>query len=369
MSVKRLPNGRYKARVRLPDGREISRTCDLKRDADEWADAQRTDMRRGTWVDPRLGRQTFLAFADEWAAVQDGWKQGTRDVWPFVRARLEPDLGGLPLAAVDQLALKRLRAKLADRYATETVRHTMTYAGMILRAAYVSRRIGHDPTAGLRERRRRADDTGRVGPDQIPSRAEAQAILAAAPDRFRAAIALGFAGLRVGEVLAMTADRVDLAHRRVTVDRQVQRYAGRLQLTTPKAEKVRIITVPGFVAVDLRRHLRDHQGDGVLFRPARGAPLMRRDSFYVTGWRLALVAAGLDERRYRFHACRHWCASTLLADGAPLSAVAAHLGDTVQTVSQIYVHWLRDEPDVPAAVLDRAMAPENPAASTRPGGS
>jgi hypothetical protein len=61
----------------------------------------------------------------------------------------------------------------------------------------------------------------------------------------------------VGEVLGMTADRVELERRRVTVDRQMQRYGGRLVLTTPKAEKVRTITVPSLVAVELRRRVRD----------------------------------------------------------------------------------------------------------------
>jgi len=37
--------------------------------------------------------------------------------------------------------------------------------------------------------------------------------------------------------------------------------------------------------------------------------------------------------------------------------VAGHLGDAVETVSRVYAHWLRDDRDVPAAVLDRVLAP------------
>jgi integrase len=58
-----------------------------------------------------------------------------------------------------------------------------------------------------------------------------------------------------------------------------------------------------------------------------------------------------------FHSLRHFCASTLLAEGAPITAVAGHLGDTVETVSRTYAHWLRDDRDVPADVLDRVLAP------------
>ena len=46
--------------------------------------------------------------------------------------------------------------------------------------------------------------------------------------------------------------------------------------------------------------------------------------------------------------------------GAPLAAVAGHLGDTVETVSRISVHWLRDDREVPASVLDRVLAPVSP---------
>lgn len=158
-------------------------------------------------------------------------------------------------------------------------------------------------------------------------------------------MALGLAGLRIGETLGMAADRTAVDRREVTVDQQAQPLTGRgMVLTTPKAERCRTIKVPGLVAVELRRHLRDHPE--------------------------ALAAAGLGPEagegdddppegpgRFVFHALRHFCASTLLAEGAPIIAVAGHLGDQVQTVTSTYAHWLRDDRDVPAEVLDRVLAP------------
>jgi integrase len=371
--------GRYRARFRAPTGDVLSQTFDLKRDAKEWLDGQAGDALRGAWVDPRAGRQSFTEWADEWATAQDGWKDSTAEAWPRIRARLDKRIGRTELAAVDRMVLLRLRADLGETYAPRTVKLTMAYAGMILRAAYASRRIGHDPTAGLRAKKARAGESvDRVGPDDVPTRAEALAILAGTPAPFRAGVALGLAGLRIGEVLGMTADRVDLSKRQVTVDRQANRGpGGAAGWTTPKAEKVRTITVPGVIAVELRRHLRDHADEGVLFRGLRGADMLRRDQWYSSAWRPALAAAGLVDEveledgtietsyRFRFHATRHWCASTLLAEGAPITAVAGHLGDTVETVSRTYAHWLRDDRDVPAEVLDRVLAPEA-APTTRP---
>jgi integrase len=65
----------------------------------------------------------------------------------------------------------------------------------------------------------------------------------------------------------------------------------------------------------------------------------------------------LAEDRFKFHSLRHFCASTLLAEGAPVTAVAGHLGDTVETLTRVYAHWLRDDREVPADVLDRVLAP------------
>jgi hypothetical protein len=35
--------------------------------------------------------------------------------------------------------------------------------------------------------------------------------------------------------------------------------------------------------------------------------------------------------------------------------VTGHLGDTVETVSRTYAHWLRGDREVPADVLDRVL--------------
>jgi hypothetical protein len=46
----------------------------------------------------------------------------------------------------------------------------------------------------------------------------------------------------------------------------------------------------------------------------------------------------------------------MLAAGAPITAVAGHLGDTPETVMSTYAHWLRDDREIPAAVLDGLLA-------------
>jgi integrase len=172
---------------------------------------------------------------------------------------------------------------LAERYSPRTVTTTMSYLNAIMRAAYASRRIGHDPTIGTRSQRRRADDSERVGPADVPTRDEVRLIWASAPPRYRAAIALGTAGLRIGEVLGLTAEQLDLGSRLIVIDRQLQRLDGELRSTTPKGEKNRRIGVPEVVAVELERHPRDLRAGGLLFcTPRTGHPLYR-DELYKQG--------------------------------------------------------------------------------------
>lgn len=376
-SIDKRPNGKYRARWRpVPGGPQKTRLFDRKIDAQRFLAEVEHRRHSGTYIDPADGRQTFTDYAEDWAAAQD-WKHGTRSKsWPYTLKRLKPHLGELRLCDIDKLTLERTRAKLAALYARATVEGTMHRAMAVMRHAYANGKIGRDPTVGVDAApKRRADDTsGRVTPDDVPSRAEALAILAGAPADYRAAVALGLAGLRVGEVLGLTAGKVDLAARRVTIDQQTDGY----MVTTPKAEKVRTITVPGLVANELRRHLRDRPS-GWLFPGGGKDGQLHRERFYVLAWYPALAAAGLGPvnedgqptdgaGRFKFHALRHFAASTLLAEGAPLTAVAAHLGDTVETVSRVYVHWLRDEADVPAGVLDRVLAPaEDPLRTTGTG--
>jgi integrase len=98
-----------------------------------------------------------------------------------------------------------------------------------------------------------------------------------------------------------------------------------------KWEKKRTIKLPSWARFEVRRHLRDQgpftplagaQG-ALLFRGRRDAPFRRAAD---TVWRPALAAAGLQEDRFVFHSLRHWCASSMLAGGAPLTAVGGPLG-------------------------------------------
>ncbi len=357
----KAPKGaRYRVRYRTPGGASRTKTFDRKVDATSFIASTEHSRSSGTFIDPSAGRERFVAFARRWADGQD-WKRTTAESFAPHLRRLERILGDVELAGIDKPALQSTRTQLLrSGYARSTATITLHYATSIMRAAYHAGLVPRDPTVGVKPpKRRTGDPDGRVGPENVPTRAEVLAILAAAPSPYRASIALGIAGLRVSEMLAVTADRLDLDEGTLAIDRQLQRIDGVLQFTGPKGEKERTIELPSVALLELRRHLRDHQAEGLLFRTVRTHEMLRRAQFYSSAWRPALVGAGLDRDRFVFHSLRHFAASSMLAEGAPLTAVAGHLGDTVETISKVYLHWLRDDRHVPAAVLDRLLADES----------
>lgn len=364
MSIEQKPNGRYLARWREADGKQRARSFDRKRDAERFLATVTVDTMTGSYVGPDAGRETFVAFAEAWAESQD-WTPSTRESFSAALKRITARLGkGCRLDQVDELVLARLRKTLIDDYARSTATITLHYAATVMRAAHRMRRVPRDVTVTLDAPRNRSGKSDAVGPDDVPTRAEVVAVIEATPPPWRAAVSLGASGLRVSEVLGLHVEQYNDGV--LTVDRQYQRIGGVDSFPLPKRDKVRTIKLPDWARIDLEAAIGDRKR-GLVFTSRLGEP-RRRDVFYSAVWRPALVAAGLraepdpDENvegrsGYKFHALRHWCASSMLAEGVPVTAVAGHLGDTVETLSRTYAHWLRDDRDVPAEALSRMLRP------------
>jgi integrase len=250
--------------------------------------------------------------------------------------------------------LQTLQRRLFERpYARNTVEQSMHYVKAVLRQAHADRLIPTDPTLRVRlPRRDSLDRNGIVTADQVPTRAEALAIIEGAPARYRAAVMLGLGcGMRVGEVLGLAPSRIDLSAGTITIDQQQQRR----RLDSPKTWRgVRTIEPPDSVMFELRRLFREGpQVELPIFVGRRGGSL-RRDGFYAVAWRPALAAAGLPTDRYVFHSARHYAVSSILAAGIAPAEVAAYVGDSVETITTTYTHYLRGSESRAKVALDLA---------------
>jgi integrase len=314
----------------------------------------------GGYVDPRAGRVTFRSYAEGWSARQV-WRPSTADHYGHVFARVFPVIGNRPLAAIRTSELQALVRKLTDDgLAPATVEATYRAVAAVLKAAIADRVLTHSPAAGVKLPR---VDRPKVQPltlDQVHALADA------VPARVRAAVLLAAgSGLRMGEVLGLTVDRIDFLRRTVTVDRQMLTPAKREPTFGPPKTTASHRTVPlAQVTVEvLAAHLaRFPVGDArLVFTSGRGEP-WRRGTFSEI-IRDARTAAKLPE--LTFHDLRHHYASALIAAGCSIKAVQEALGhanasETLDTYSHL---WPADDDRLRAAVQSLHGDPRQAAAT------
>src|SRR3954468_7632962 len=92
---------RYDVRYRSPNGTMRTRTFARKIDAQTFADQVETDLDRGDWADPRLGRELVKAYAKRWIASKPQLRPRTRDEYQTIIDRfVVPEFGTVSLAQV-----------------------------------------------------------------------------------------------------------------------------------------------------------------------------------------------------------------------------------------------------------------------------
>ncbi len=96
-TVRRLPSGRWQARYSTDDGERIKAptTFPTKADAHHWLASVETDIIRGTWQDPTLGRITIADWSERWMATKlPTVRRATADQYEYIlRLHIVPHLG------------------------------------------------------------------------------------------------------------------------------------------------------------------------------------------------------------------------------------------------------------------------------------
>jgi integrase len=345
VSIQKLPTGRYKARYRTPgDKRHLSRTFDLKRDAETWLANQTTDLAAGTWLDPERGKMLMADFAKQWQAGRVDVRASTkaRDEY-YLKTLVKPTFGALPLASIGHAQVQAWIADLTRTYAPGTVVKARQLLGALMKAAVLDRRIPVNPVEGTKAPR---DETDAM---RCLTVAEVNLLVEKIDQRYRAFVLIGgYCGLRLGEMLALDWSNVDLAAKKIRVERTLVEVRGALLFhpTKTKAGK-RTVPMPMVVVEEL---VKIRKPDGLVFTGSRGAPL-RPANFRKRTWSSAVEAAGIGATR--IHDLRHTAVSWWLSVGATAREVADRAGHaSVVTVLDRYAHAIPEAEDTVTAALD-----------------
>lgn len=345
--------GWWRARYRDPDGRERSKRFRTERGAKAWLEQQRTAVVKGDYVDPRAAKRTFRGYAEEWQALQAHHRGTTAaQLQTHLARHVHPVIGHRPIGALRRTELQAFVNQLANELAPSTVRTIATWCSTILRAAVDDGVIARTPWSKIKLPPK---DRHQV----VPITAEQLAIVTGAlPDRYRALATVGATtGLRQGELLGLTVDRVDFLRKQLRVDRQLVTPAtGDPHFGPPKSKaSVRVVPLPQVTIDALAAHIATFPpgDDGLVFTTSDGRPVRRNRASEM--WRTAADTAGLPPRT-GMHALRHFYASVLIRGGESVKVVQSRLGHAspVETL-EIYAGLWPDDDDRTRSVIDAAF--------------
>jgi integrase len=352
-SIAKRQDGKWRARFRGPDGRERSQHFPRKVDAQRWLDMQAASVVTGQWVAPDAGRVLFREYAEWWRESQVHRPSTAAHVETMLRRHAYPVLGDLPLSAILPGTVQAWVKRLTQALAPATVQVVHGLVSSIFRSAVRDRKVAANPCEGTRLPKR---EVRRVEP--LPVEAVA-ALVEASPESWSAMVVLAAGtGLRNGECLGLTVDRVDFLRRVVVVDRQLLTVQGsRPRFAPPKtAASVRTVPLPSVVVEALAWHVKTHGVgvDDLLFCRDDGEP-MRRTGYSAQVWRPTVARAGLAST-VRFHDLRHHYASLLIRHGESVKTVQARLGHaSVAETLDTYSHLWPDSDDRTREAVDSAL--------------
>jgi integrase len=139
------------------------------------------------------------------------------------------------------------------------------------------------------------------------------------------------AGLRIGELMALEREQVDLSRQVIRVDRAVWRK----KLSTPKHGRIRNVEISAKTAEVLRAEIdRLPRGTTLVFPNAHRR--MRGESKCDLGLRRCAKRAGLEP--FGWHVLRHTYASQLVMAGVPLPVVQELMGHSDIRITMRYAH-------------------------------
>lgn len=344
-SIKKRPNGSWRARYRDPDGKEHARHFKFKdnpRDpensAQHWLDGITSSLRAGTYVDPRHAKTTVAEWCELWIAGYSKRPASISQAKTQIK-RINEKFGTRTLTSIRPSEVKAWIAELQEQgLSPATVRAAHQRFAQIFADAVLDGLIPKSPASKR---------TTPAPPEQRPyvaTTAQVWALHDVMPEHLRAVVLLGaFAGLRRNEIVALRVEDVDFMRGIITPAIQ---YGDR-PLKTEESKQP--IPIPQELALELNK-MPAKWGSPTLVVNTFGRPTSPQ--YVNTAFVLARKKVpGLPEG-FRVHDLRHYFASMLIAAGLDVKSVQARLRHkSAKTTLDIYGHLWPDSDESSRAAI------------------
>lgn len=350
-SIKKRPDGKWRARYRDENNKELARHFGTRAEARRWLDEVTTSVLTGQYVDPKAGRVTFEEYAERWRSHQIHRLGTVTLVEQQLRLHVYPTLGKRQMKSILPSDIQGLVRHLERSLAPSTIRVVYERIAAVFAAAQRDHVVAGTPCVNIKLPATRLSSMR-----EVLTTEHVIGLSRAVPERYKALVITGAGtGLRPGELFGLTVDQVDFLRRTVRVDRQLVRVRGHgVTFGPPKSDtSVRTVPLADHVGEALAAHLATfdaHRDLGLIFTNARGAPIQQhpfavlferaRESAEVPLWATP-------------HDLRHYYASLLIQSGASIKAVQARLGHSSAKVTlDTYGHLWPEEEDRTRAAVD-----------------
>lgn len=349
----------------------LRQVFDSHKKAKDWLADRIGEKEKGTLVLP--SRQTLAQFLDHWLTkiVPHDTKASTvQNYTDLVRAYIVPVIGDVQISKLNAQHVDLLKDALLtsnpapkarrETLSANTVQRTLAVLHVALQVAVDRQLLARNPVDAVKSPRVEKKDPTFLTPDQIERFLEA-----AAPERLHALWTVAVCtGLRLGELLGLSWERVDLAGRTLSVTEQWVKAGSRMIMDTPKTKKSRRIVpliAPAVQALERwrfeqareRNKLQGAWQTNLVFTTSIGTPLnpsnlRNRDLPRI------LERAGLPP--ITPHALRHSCATWLDSLGVPTSVISSILGHSqISVTSNIYTHVFERQKKEAVDTLERYL--------------
>lgn len=317
---------RYDVKLRDPNGRMYQRTFRTKREAEAYEDGERTDRRRGAWVDPRGADTLFATFATEWLASDPAKRPSAlaRDE-TIVRVHLNPKFGNRSLGSIAPRDVQALVNEWCKTQKPHTIHRQHSALCAIFNAAVEADVIGRSPCRGIKLPAITKKRAHIVNADELVALANAVS------EGIRPMPYVGTVlGPRWGECAGLKVGRLDFLRCTMTIDWQRTRGSGGVMVEGPpkSAAGERTLAVPKLLMDMLAEHLARRgltaaDADAYVFTAPDGGPLDYSD-WYHREWVPACKAAGLPG--LKFHNLRDANITGMVAEGVDVKTAQTRAG-------------------------------------------
>ena len=344
-NVRKLPSGKFQARYCIDYvWHSAPATFRTKKEADSFLAGVRADLDRGVWLDPGAGKVSVADYSVRWLRERPQLRPRTVELYEgLLRNHINPSLGATQMNQLSSARVREWRATMlrSGKPGVSAVAKCYRLLHAIFATAVEDGLVPRNPCII------KGASIERPAERPVASIAQVFEIADAIEPQYRAMVMLGtFCSLRLGEIRALRRRHVDVLHRTVRVEEQIQELSnGELVVGPPKSDAgVRTVAIPPAILPEIEAHLASFVGveaDAMLFSNINGAPL-RRATFY-TVWSRAMKQVGISG--LRFHDLRHTGNTLAAMTGASTKELMSRMGQSSPRAALIYQHatQARDE--------------------------